>query len=63
MLPDHIDIGGLIVAACITGGELTIKNAIPEHMIQIVNYFKKVNVKIEIQGDDIHVPKGADEFF
>jgi UDP-N-acetylglucosamine 1-carboxyvinyltransferase len=53
---DHIDIGGLIVAAAITGGEITIKNAIPEHMTQVINNFKKINLKVEIQGNDIFVP-------
>ena len=57
VISDHIDIGGLIVAAAITNGELLIKNAIPQHMTQIINNFKKLNVKVEIQGDDIFVPK------
>lgn len=56
VIPDHIDVGGLIVAAAITGGELLIKNAIPEHMTQILRYFEKVNLKVEIRGDDIFVP-------
>lgn len=56
VIPDHIDIGGLIVAAAVTNGEILIKNAIPEHMTQILNYFKKVNLKVEIRGDDIFVP-------
>lgn len=57
VIPDHIDIGGLIVTAVVTGGELLIKNAIPGHMSQIINNFKKLNVKVEIKGDDIFVPK------
>lgn len=56
IIPDHIDIGGLIVAAAITGGDVTIKNAIPQHMGQILNFFSKVNVHVEINGSDIHVP-------
>lgn len=56
VIADHIDIGGLIVTAAITGGELLIRNAIPQHMTQIINNFKKFNVKVEIQGEDIFVP-------
>lgn len=56
IIPDHIDIGGLIVAAAITGGELRIKNAIPEHMTQILNYFAKLNLKVEVDGNDLIVP-------
>ncbi|MEP7103442.1 MAG: UDP-N-acetylglucosamine 1-carboxyvinyltransferase [Candidatus Dojkabacteria bacterium] len=60
VISDHVDIGGLIVAALVTDGELTIKNAIPEHMTQIINYFRKLNAKITIKGKDIHIPKDQD---
>jgi UDP-N-acetylglucosamine 1-carboxyvinyltransferase len=53
---DHIDIGGLMVMAAVTGGELLIKNAIPEHMTQVINNFQKLNLKVEIRGGDIFVP-------
>ncbi len=56
VIPDHIDIAGWIVAAAITGGDLLIENAIPEHMTQILNNFAKVNVIVEIRGKDIYVP-------
>ncbi len=55
IIPDHIDIGGLIVAAAITGGKLRIKNAIPKHMQQILKYYEKLNLKYEIDGEDIVV--------
>jgi len=58
VVSDHIDIGGLIVAAAITNGEILIKNAIPQHMKQILNYFAKINLRVEIRGEDIFVPKG-----
>lgn len=53
---DHIDIGGLMVMAAVTGGELLIKNAIPEHMTQVINNFEKLNLKVEIRGEDIFIP-------
>jgi UDP-N-acetylglucosamine 1-carboxyvinyltransferase len=56
VIADHIDIGGLMVAAAITGGELTIKNAIPQHMTQVINNFKKLNLKVEVLGEDIFIP-------
>lgn len=56
IISDHIDIGGLIVAAAITKGEILIKNAIPEHMGQILNYFGKCNLVVEIRDKDIFVP-------
>jgi UDP-N-acetylglucosamine 1-carboxyvinyltransferase len=60
VIPDHIDIGGLIVAAAITNGEILIKNAIPEHMTQVINNYKKVNLQVEIRGNDIFVPGNQD---
>lgn len=57
IISDHIDIGGLIVAAAVTGGEVKINNAIPEHMGQILNYFGKMNLKVKIEGDSIIIPK------
>lgn len=57
VIPDHIDIGGWIVAAAVTNGEILIKNAIPEHMTQILKYFAKIGLQVEIRGNDIFVPK------
>lgn len=56
VIPDFVDIGGLIVAAAITGGELTVKDAIPDHMRHILMFYEKINLKYEIQGEDIHIP-------
>jgi UDP-N-acetylglucosamine 1-carboxyvinyltransferase len=53
---DHIDIGGLMVMAAVTGGELLIKNAIPQHMTQVINNFAKLNLKVEVKGEDIFIP-------
>ncbi len=57
IIPDHIDIGGLIVAAAITGGNLRIKNAIPKHMHHILKYYEKINLKYSIEGEDIVIPE------
>ncbi|WKZ31210.1 MAG: UDP-N-acetylglucosamine 1-carboxyvinyltransferase [Candidatus Dojkabacteria bacterium] len=56
VIPDFVDIGGLIVAAAITGGELTIKNAIPDHMQHILMFYDKISLKYNIDGDSIHIP-------
>lgn len=56
IIADHLDVGGMMVAAAITGGEITIENAIPEHMRPILNNFEKLNLKYEIKGNDIYVP-------
>lgn len=58
VISDHIDVAGLIVAAALTDGDVTIKNAIPEHMTQILRYLGKIGLKVQISGDSIHVPSG-----
>lgn len=55
VIPDHLDIGAYIAAAAMTGGEITIKDAIPEHMSMILQFFEKIGIKVKIKGDDIHV--------
>lgn len=60
VIPDHIDIAGWMVFAAVTNGEILIKNAIPHHMIQIINYFQKLNLKVEIKGQDIFIPKNQE---
>lgn len=60
IISDHMDIGGLIIAAAITGGEIEITDAIPEHMIGILQYFEKINLKYEIIGNSIKIPKNQE---
>lgn len=55
---EHLDVGTYIAAAAITNGEITIKNAIPEHMTQILTMYERVGVHVEIRDSDIFVPQG-----
>lgn len=54
---EHMDIGAYIAAAAMTGGEIRIKNAIPEHMRMVLMMYERLGVKVEIEGEDIIVPK------
>ncbi|HMT27279.1 MAG TPA: hypothetical protein PKD96_03170, partial [Candidatus Absconditabacterales bacterium] len=56
---DHLDVGGFIAATVMTGGELTIKNAVVKHMDMILQVYKKLGVTVEIDRakDEIFVPK------
>ncbi len=56
IISDHIDVGGLIVASAITNGEITINNAIPEHMQGVLQNFEKLSLKCEVIGQQIRVP-------
>lgn len=55
--PDHIEIGSFIGAAAVTNGEVLIKNAAPKHLPMILLAFKRLGVTVEIQGQDVFVPR------
>lgn len=55
-LPDMIEIGSFIGLAAMTQSELTIKDCAVKELGNILPVFERMGVKMDIQGDDIHVP-------
>lgn len=55
--PDYLEVVSFIGAAVMTQGEITIKNAGPEHLGMVRLVFNKFGVDWEIRGQDIFVPK------
>ena len=58
VIPDRIITGTYMVAAAITGGNLTIKNIIPEHIISIAAVLKDAGCQINIKRNDIKIVAG-----
>jgi len=56
MLADMIEVGSFIGLAAMTGSEITIKNADVKHLGIIPDSFRRLGIKLEISGDDIHIP-------
>jgi len=56
VIPDHLDVGAYIAAAAMTGGEITINDAIPEHMDIFIQFFQKIGVKVKVQDGKIFIP-------
>jgi len=54
---DFIEVGSLISAAAVTGGEVRIKNADPQHLDMIALVFAKIGVTWTVDGQDIIVPR------
>jgi UDP-N-acetylglucosamine 1-carboxyvinyltransferase len=54
--PDHIEIGSFMALAGVTGGELTVKDAVPEDLRMICLVFERLGLRTEVQGSDIIVP-------
>ncbi|MCH8545550.1 MAG: UDP-N-acetylglucosamine 1-carboxyvinyltransferase [Cryomorphaceae bacterium] len=57
MLPDMIEVGSWIGMAAMTGSNITIKNVNYDALGVIPDVFRKLGIKIERQGDDIHIPE------
>jgi len=56
--PDHIEIGSFIALAACTGGELRIKDTVPDHMRMTRLAFERLGCRIEYDGSDVVVPPG-----
>jgi UDP-N-acetylglucosamine 1-carboxyvinyltransferase len=57
MLPDMIEIGSFIGLAATTQSNIRIKNTRVDALGLIPEYFKKLGIKLQIDGDDIVVPE------
>ncbi len=56
ILPDMIEVGSFIGMAAMTQSQLTIKNVSHENLGIIPDSFRRLGIKMEQRGDDIHVP-------
>lgn len=53
---DYMEVGSFIGAAAMTGGEITIRNADPQHLDMIAQVYERLGVTWETRGQDIFVP-------
>jgi UDP-N-acetylglucosamine 1-carboxyvinyltransferase len=54
--PDYMEVGSYIALAAVTGGELLIQDAAPEHLRMIGLVFERLGVRFEVRGNDVFVP-------
>jgi UDP-N-acetylglucosamine 1-carboxyvinyltransferase len=54
--PDFMEVGSFIGLAAVTGGEIRIKNAAPDHLGMIRMVFQRLGVHFQVAGDDVLVP-------
>src|SRR5947209_7922200 len=54
--PDHIEIGSFMALAGVTGGELVVKDTVPEDLRMIRLVFERLGLRSEVRGADIIVP-------
>lgn len=60
VIPDRIEVATYMVAAAMTKGDITIINAIPEHVEPVIAKLRQTGAKISVKGDSIRV-QGTDK--
>lgn len=55
---DYLEVGSYVGAAAVTGGEIRIRNADPEHLTMIAFVFGRLGVTWEVDGADLIVKRG-----
>lgn len=55
VMPDRIEAGTLILAGAITGGEVTVKKMVPEHVDSLLFKLKEAGFKLSIGPDSVTV--------
>ncbi|NLC67200.1 MAG: UDP-N-acetylglucosamine 1-carboxyvinyltransferase [Clostridiaceae bacterium] len=62
VIPDRIVAGTYMVASGITGGDVTIKNIIPDHLASVISALREAGCKIKVYGKQLHIsgPKRAE---
>jgi UDP-N-acetylglucosamine 1-carboxyvinyltransferase len=54
--PEHIEVASFIGLAAVTGGDLTIDDAVPEDLMPVLPAFERLGVRVAIDGSSVHVP-------
>src|SRR5256886_11415774 len=54
--PDHIEIGSFMALAGVTGGELIVKDTVPQDLRMIRLVFDRLGLRTEQRGNDVIVP-------
>ena len=59
-IPDRIEAGTLLIAGCITGGDVTVAPAVPEHLDALLAKLRAMGAEVEVGGAGIgpHAPDG-----
>ncbi|MFZ5470689.1 MAG: UDP-N-acetylglucosamine 1-carboxyvinyltransferase [Myxococcota bacterium] len=55
ILPDRIEAGTLLVAAAVTGGEVLVKNAVPEHLEAVIQKLRETGCQVRVEDGGIRL--------
>lgn len=51
IIPDRIEVGTYMVAAALTGGDVTVTDCNPHHMISVMDKLRQAGIKVDVVGD------------
>lgn len=57
LLPDMIEVGSFIGLAAMTRSDITIKDVEPKQLGMIPSVFRRLGIRLEEKGNDIHIPQ------
>ncbi|MFE5278599.1 UDP-N-acetylglucosamine 1-carboxyvinyltransferase, partial [Bacillus cereus] len=55
IIPDRIEAGTFMVAAAITGGDVLVRGAVPEHLTSLIAKMEEMGVTIKDEGEGLRV--------
>ena len=55
VIPDRIEMGTYVIAACLNGDDIVVKNCVPEYIASLLEILKKMGAEIFIDEDEISV--------
>ncbi len=59
VIPDRIEASTYLLAGVITGGKVTVRQIVPEHIEALCSKLEEAGISVEIKGDDVTVyPSG-----
>ncbi len=59
VMPDRIEAGTLLVAGAITGGDIVIEGAIPQHLDLAISKLKNTGAAVDISNKEIRIKGGS----
>ncbi|MCL2851802.1 MAG: UDP-N-acetylglucosamine 1-carboxyvinyltransferase [Defluviitaleaceae bacterium] len=60
IIPDQIESGTYMIAAAVTGGDVTIRNIIPKHMESVISKLSEMKCQVSTGSDYVRVQGGGD---
>jgi UDP-N-acetylglucosamine 1-carboxyvinyltransferase len=55
IISDRIEAGTLLIAAAITGGNVLVRRAVPEHLEPVIQKLRESGCKISVEGDGVRL--------